>query len=296
MLRKIHQSKNITYDYLILGSNGLLGSEIKKVLSKRKVFSIAKTSSSLNMDLCNFKKLDNFFNQYKFKYVINCAAITNLKACELNKKKAWKINTLLPKKLSELSKKNFFKYIHISTDHFFSSKKISYKKETAKTKIINYYSKTKLEAEKYVKKNKKNLIIRTNFTGFKKKNIQSTFIGWILFNIIKKNKIKLFVNMYTSTLDVNTLSKILIKLIKLDANGIYNVAARGCLNKKEFALKFARNLKKKLNYEELVLKKSSKLNRGLCMCLNVAKVEKKLDKKMISINRSIYNLSKIVKK
>ena len=59
MLRKIHQSKNITYDYLILGSNGLLGSEIKKVLSKRKVFSIAKTSSSLNMDLCNFKKLDN---------------------------------------------------------------------------------------------------------------------------------------------------------------------------------------------------------------------------------------------
>ena len=51
MLRKIHQSKNITYDYLILGSNGLLGSEIKKVLSKRKVFYIAKTSSSLNMDL-----------------------------------------------------------------------------------------------------------------------------------------------------------------------------------------------------------------------------------------------------
>ena len=51
-----------------------------------------------------------------------------------------------------MSFKYNFKLIQISTDHFYKSKKILHK-ETDKIYAINNYSKTKKEAEKFVKKN-----------------------------------------------------------------------------------------------------------------------------------------------
>ena len=186
MLKSIHQLKKNTFKYLIIGSNGLLGSTIKKILPKNDTFSIARNNSNYNLDLKKLDKIEKIFEKLSFKYVINCAAITNLNKCEKNKKNAWTINTLLPEKLSKISQKKNFRYIHISTDHMFSSKKIKYFKENSKYKMLNYYSKTKIAAEKKIINNKKNLIIRTNFTGFKKENLKSTFIGWVLFNIKKK--------------------------------------------------------------------------------------------------------------
>ena len=115
--------KKRTYKFLLIGSNGLLGSTLKKKLPKKETFLTAKNKSNLNLDLSDFKKLSKIFDKYEFKYVINCAAITSLHDCENNKKKTWKINTLLPEKLSKLSKTKKFKYIHISTDHIFFSKK-----------------------------------------------------------------------------------------------------------------------------------------------------------------------------
>ena len=188
MLKNIHRSKKLTFKYLIIGSNGLLGSTIKKILPKNDTFLIARNNSNYNLDFKEFNKLKKIFDKFLFRYVINCAAITNLNKCEKDKKNAWIINTLLPEMLSNLSKKKNFKYIHISTDHIFSSKKIKYFKENVKYRNINYYSKTKIMAEKKIKNNKKNLIIRTNFTGFKTKSLQSTFIGWVIFNIKKKIK------------------------------------------------------------------------------------------------------------
>ena len=289
MLKDIHRFKKKTFKYLIIGSNGLLGSSLQKYLPKTQTFSVARDNSNYNLDLLNFKKLQNLFNIYKFEFVINCAAITNLNYCEKNKKIAWKTNTLLPKKLSDLSKKFRFKYIHISTDHFFSSKKIKYFNENSTLRSFNYYSKTKLSAEKKIINNKDNLIIRTNFTGFKKNNTQATFIGWVLYNIQHKKKIQLFNDMFTSTIDVFFLSKTIFKLVKLNAKGVFNIGAKNCISKKDFAIYFSKLIGKKIRYEEISVKKLKPL-RGKCMCLNINKVEKKLRIKMISSKQVIRNL------
>ena len=58
-------------------------------------------------------------------------------------------------------------------------------KETDKLGYYNHYSKTKQNAEKKLLKNlKKNLIIRTNFTGFKKNSLN--FLSWLHKSIKKK--------------------------------------------------------------------------------------------------------------
>ena len=187
MLKKIHPQKKIIFEYLLIGSNGLLGSSIKSKLNLKKVMCVARTNSDYNVDLKYFKKFKKIFDKYEFKNVINCAAITNLSKCEKEKKKTKKINLELPILLNNLSKKMKFNLIHISTDQVYCKGKSNKFKETDKISFLNYYSKTKFLAEKILMKNKKSLIIRTNFTGFKK-NLNKTFVGWLLDNIKRKKK------------------------------------------------------------------------------------------------------------
>ena len=47
--------KNI-FKYLILGSNGLLGSEFKKILPKKYTLTIAKKNSDININLKKFPR------------------------------------------------------------------------------------------------------------------------------------------------------------------------------------------------------------------------------------------------
>ena len=95
-----------SYEFLILGSNGLLGLNLVKELKKRKkvFFTIARKNSNYNLDLKNFKKLNNFFSKYKFKIVINCAAKVNIDYCEKKFNHAKLINYKMVNFLSKMSK------------------------------------------------------------------------------------------------------------------------------------------------------------------------------------------------
>lgn len=274
MLKKIHPQKKIIFEYLLIGSNGLLGSSIKSKLNLKKVMCVARTNSDYNIDLKYLKKFKKIFDKYEFKNVINCAAVTNLSQCEKEKKKTKKINLELPILLNNLSKKMKFNLIHISTDQVYCKGNSNKFKETDKISFLNYYSKTKFLAEKNLMNNKKSLIIRTNFTGFKK-NLNKTFAGWLLDNMKRKKKIRLFNDFYVSTIDVNFCSRVIIKLIKKKAKGIYNIGSRKSISKEKFALLFAEKIGKKLNYNSVSSSKSN-IIRPKNLTMDISKIEKKL--------------------
>ena len=145
----------------ILGSEGLLGSALKKYLKNVEmknfqIFTIAKKNSDFNINLKNFSKLKKILHKNKIDILINCAAHTNLIKCENSFRKINKINVLLPKFLNELSKKLNFKLVHISTDSIYSSsKKYKQNKENDKISYSNNYSKSKFLAESSINKKKK---------------------------------------------------------------------------------------------------------------------------------------------
>lgn len=277
------------YEFLVIGSNGMLGSKIVKILKERKIdhLTVARNNSNFNLNLTNFKKLNKLFLKNKFKIVINCAAIIDINYCEKMFKKASIINCKLVKFLSEMSKKFNFKFVHISSDHVYKGKKNKLNNEKSKIFAVNKYAKTKILAEKYLKKLKNFLIIRTNFTG-KKKN---TFIDLLIKSIKTKKKIKLFHDMYTSTLDVNSCAKIIIDLASLRSKGIYNVGSRNMMSKKNFAISVSNNLNKKMKYESVSCD-IQKVSRGKNLGLNVNKIEKKIGYKMPTTNQSINKLVK----
>ena len=95
--------------------------------------------------------------------------------------------------------------------------------------------------------------------------------------------------MYTSTLDVKTCSKLIVDLIISGSSGIYNLGSRDAISKKEFAVKYAAKIKKKITFTSEscdVLK----VPRGKNLGLNVKKIEKKLNIKMPTSTRVIRNL------
>ena len=280
-------------NFLVLGSNGTLGKKISKDLKLNNKFfvkTVAKNNANFCLNLERFDKLENIIKKNKFNFVINCAAYTDLNYCEKNYKKILKINALLPKKLSMCSVKYGFKYVHISTDHIYVSKKNIANTEKSKIGWHNCYSKSKYLAEKNIKPNSKSLIIRTNFVD--NSSNKKSFLYWLMDNFNKNKKISLFYNMFTSTIDLNTFSKILIKLTLTKSSGVFNIGSNETLSKKEFAIKYFSKLKKKLKYKIISVNNNNliPLKRGKYLGLNIKKIEKKLKIKMPNSNKIIKNL------
>jgi dTDP-4-dehydrorhamnose reductase len=275
------------YKFLIIGSKGLLGSNIVKYLRKNKIShkKIARNNSDYNLDLKNFEKLKYFFSKNKFEIVINCVAKVNIDFCEKNYKEAKLINLNLVKYLSLLSKLYGFKLVQISTDQVYNQKKHKLNKEEDRVAGANKYAILKIKSENSLKNQKNYLIIRTNFTG-KRKN---SFIDWLIKSIKKERTINLFSDMYTSTLDVSTCAKYIVKLSLLNANGVYNLGTKNMISKKQFAIYVSKLVKKKIYYKTTscdILSTRRSKNLGL----NIKKIEKKVGEKMITSQEAIKNL------
>ena len=275
------------YKFLIFGSKGMLGSSIVNVLKKKKIsyLTSARNNSNFNMDIKSPHLLKKIFDKNKFKIVVNCAAKIDINYCEKNYSEAKKINSDFVKSLCLLSKKHKFKLVQISTDHVYKGKKLLLNNEKSVVFAINKYAKTKILAENHLKKLNNYLIIRTNFTG-KGKN---SFIDWLIKNIKKRKTINLFHDMYTSTLDVKTCSKLIIELSNMNSKGTFNLGTRDMISKKEFAIKLGKFYKKKFPYNSESCNIMS-VPRGKNLGLDVNKIEKKLNKRMISSNQSIKNI------
>lgn len=89
-------------DYILIGSNGFLGSEIKKYLIYQK-----KHFITLDTRLNNYDEITHKLNLYKPKYVICAAGISGrptIEWCDDNKEETFKVNVIDTLKLCEITK------------------------------------------------------------------------------------------------------------------------------------------------------------------------------------------------
>lgn len=108
-----------------------------------------------NSDPSQVKKL---FDNLKPDFILDCSGITRPDVCEKNKKRAHEVNVQGVKNIVNNSQG---KIIYFSTDYVFNGEKVGYV-ETDKTSPINYYGRTKKEAELLVLRNQQNTVIRVS--------------------------------------------------------------------------------------------------------------------------------------
>ncbi len=211
---------------LLLGGSGTLG----KAIIKSKLFKNLKYPSKKKLNILNKKKIEDFIIKNNIQIILHCAAIARVKECEKNKKKAFKVNVIGTKNVvnatlncSKFLKKKI-KFLFISSDGVYPSTKGNYK-ETDKLRSYNYYGLTKIKAEKFVKKLKYFIIIRTRF--FDKKKIKFKYSATNIFN---------------SSIEVNKLVNYIYRIQKKNFNGILNIG-RDKISDYDNYKKYLKNIK-----------------------------------------------------
>ncbi len=157
---------------LITGSTGYIGSHLSQFFLKKKIHYIGIDNLSYSyknnvtdiknhnfFNISNKKKIEYLIKKYKINTIIHAAASSYVLEAERFKKAYFKNNVKNTKKFIDIcKKKNIKNFIFLSSSNVYKErKKNKIFKINDKTHPKNYYGKTKLIIENYLKK--KNLII-----------------------------------------------------------------------------------------------------------------------------------------
>lgn len=226
---------------LITGASGMLGSKICLVLEQKGFRVLASYNSNkefvpsdknitkINLNI-TAKIPPSRFNDVQT--IIHCAAITDVNFCELNRSLCGEVNVRGTENLINLAKKINSQFIYISTPMVFSGKKGNYK-ETDKTEPLNYYGRTKNEAEKIVLKYKNGLVLRANPIGKRPLGAHPSFMQWFVDMASNNRSFSLFTDVVINPVSTTTLSNIITELIKNFKPGILHVGSKDRVNKAE---------------------------------------------------------------
>ena len=220
---------------LVIGKDGMLGSELFERLSKNSLYEVIGTTVE-DLDICNKEKVIEFITKYSPEYIINCAAYTNVDACESNVELANNVNGNSIKNLADVANSINATLIQISTDYVFSGD-LSLDQvysEDMETEPVNAYGVSKLIGEKNACQTKKYYILRTAWLYGNGKNFVRTML-----NLSKKyNEINVVSDQFGSPTSTTTLCEIIEQIMEKNPKyGIYHTTNEGFISWYEFAKK-----------------------------------------------------------
>jgi dTDP-4-dehydrorhamnose reductase len=196
---------------VLFGSTGMLGRYVYNILKNEyNIICIKRNDFDIEND--NWSKL-NYIIESNLKendVIINCAGIIPQKYQNDNYKTYIRVNTLFPHKLNEISKKNNYKFIHITTDCVYDGLKGDYSvNDTHSAKNIYGISKSQGEPEEAT-------IIRTSIIG-EELTGKKSLIEWVKSN--KDGKIKGYTNHFWNGVTCLPLANLIKNII--DSNDFW---------------------------------------------------------------------------
>lgn len=144
-------------DWVILGGQGMLGTELTNLLAKEECLSFSRN----DCDITDPGELKEKISSAK--YIINCAAYTAVDGAETNETKAFEINAIGAKNSAHIAKSLNAKYVYVSTDYVFSGDANTPYIEDDPTEPKTAYGRTKLAGEREINNlyPEKSFIVRT---------------------------------------------------------------------------------------------------------------------------------------
>ena len=189
---------------LIVGGRSNLAKHFQSMYPKQSI-----SLGRAKCDITSEKSLRKAISKFDGNYVLNCAALTNIDDCEQKLLKCFNINTFGAYLLNKVCLEKGKKLIHISSNYALDP--------------VNNYGWSKYLSEKVISRNF--LIIRTSFYS---KDL------FIIKNILKGKKIKVYKNLYFNPISINRLAEEI--QVNLGKKGVINLFS----SRKISYLKFAR--------------------------------------------------------
>jgi dTDP-4-dehydrorhamnose reductase len=232
---------------LVTGASGLLGLNLAlEAAGGHLVFGQAnrqgvKTDrfSVYRADLLEPGAVERLLDQTRPDWVINCAALAVVDACEADPALARQLNSEFPGKLASNVARGGARLIHISTDAVFDGQRGDYTEEDAPNPL-GVYAQTKLGGERRVAEaNPEAIIARVNLFGWSLTGRRS-LAEFFYYNLNAGNAVRGFTDVFFCPLLVNHLAHILLDMLEKRLNGLYHVVSSQCSSKYDFGVALAR--------------------------------------------------------
>ena len=251
--------RKTTKKIIVTGCNGQLGRAINKKYQNSTEYECVNTDVG-ELDITNIEAVDKFVSEVQPFAIINCAAHTNVNACETDVDNAYKINAIGPRNLSIAASKYHARLMHISTDYVFDG--------TASTPYTEFdmpnpkavYGKTKLAGEQFVKEfATEYFIVRTAWLYGDGKNFVKTMLG-----LSEKNdKVAVVGDQFGSPTSADELARAIVHLLPTDNFGLFHGTCEGVTNWADFTREIYRLTKKNTVVETVTTEQYDKNTKGI---------------------------------
>jgi len=228
---------------LITGGYGQLGNEINRCLATGCAEigpipacyegAVVVNTDADTLDITDEAAVEELFAREGFDLAVNCAAYTNVDACEVNEEVARAVNALGPRNLARSCARHGAKLVHVSTDYVFAGTEPEPRVETDPCAPKSAYGRTKLEGEELVRAElAEHFILRTAWLyGYVGKNFAKTMM-----NLAKTRE---FVTVVDDQLgnptSANDLAYEILKLAATEHYGTFHCTNEGVCSWADFA-------------------------------------------------------------
>ena len=251
---------------LITGASGLLGLSLAlEAMREHEIIGVdrGKLKSApfrlIKADLLHRNALDSIFEQAQPDWLVNCAALANLEACEENPNLARLLNAEIPGELAQACAKKGIRFVHISTDAVFDGEKTVPYTEEDQPNPPGVYSRTKLDGERAVQEaDAKATIARVNFYGWSlsgKRSLGEFFVN----NLTASKHVNGFTDVIFCPIFVHHTVRLLLAMLEKDLCGLYHVVGGQAMSKYQFGVEVAR----RFGLRENLIEPKSILSSGL---------------------------------
>lgn len=242
---------------LVTGASGLLGLNLAFELSgalggsaRHQVTGVTNTHTLcpaagqvlpfavVQAELLAPDALERLLDHARPDWVIHCAALANLEACEADPVLAHQLNTELPGRLAKLARQRGARLLHVSTDAVFDGQRGGYTEQDIPAPL-GVYAQTKLDGETAVlEADPAAIVARVNLFGwslFGKRSLGEFFVN----NLRLGKQVMGFTDVIFCPLLVNDLAGIFTAMLERGLSGVYHTVASECLSKYEFGRRVA---------------------------------------------------------
>ncbi len=234
---------------LITGANGLLGQELVDLMSRYPEYDVLATARDavprFRAQSCGYAPLDvtvpddvsRLFQDFTPSVVINCAAMTQVDQCEIDRDECWKVNVEAVQHLAKQCHSVGSHFIQVSTDFVFDGHDGPYR-EDARPNPISFYGKSKQAAENAARDAglDKWSVARTVLVyGTGDKLSRSNFALWVLEKLSNGESIHVVTDQYRSPTYAPDLASGIERIARYGKDGIFHLSGREYLSVYDFA-------------------------------------------------------------
>ena len=232
---------------LITGSSGLLGLNLAlEAMNSHEVIGVDRSRlksppfRTISADLLDEGAVDRVLEEARPNWLIHCAALADLEACEENPEAARRLNTDLPSALAKACKTRDIQMIQISTDAVFDGTKSGVYTEADEPMPVSVYSQTKLNAEDAVLSIDPTAIVaRANFYGWSMSGRRS--LAEFFFNNLTNNKsMSGYTDVIFCPMHVTHFGQTLLAMLTRGLCGLYHAVGPQPMSKYQFGVEIAR--------------------------------------------------------